>query len=301
VAERRVVVITGANGFIGARLVEYFSSDGWEVRALVYGEPAHQLPGVSYRQWTLGEPLGRDALEGADCVIHGAFVKYDQTNASHLNIDGSERLLAECRATGVGRIVFLSSMSAKRDAISQYGRDKFRLQEALDGPRELVVRPGLVLGDGGLFHSLQRFVLGRGVVPLVGGRQLIQTVYIDDLASAIQAGVRQGMAGIVTVAEREPVSFRELLAETARLLGRRVMFVPVPYRAVDLGMRVAGLLRVRLPVSLDNLAGLRGLEAQDVGPDLQRLGIDIRDYGASLRAILLAASLVDPGARRAES
>jgi hypothetical protein len=135
---------------------------------------------------------------------------------------------------------------------------------------------------------------------LSAGGQLIQTVHIDDLASAIQAGVRQGLAGIVTVAEREPVSFRELLAETARLLGRRVIFVPVPYRAVDLAMRVAGLLRVRLPVSSDNLAGLRGLEAQDVGPDLQRLGIEVRDYRASLRAILFGAGQVDP-ARRMES
>jgi nucleoside-diphosphate-sugar epimerase len=289
VAERPVVVITGPNGFIGARLVRHFSSDGWDVRAMVYGEPAQRLPGVTYRQWTLAEPLG-DVLDGADCVIHGAFVKYDQKDASRLNVGGSERLLAECRAAGVGRMVFLSSMSARRDALSQYGRDKFRLQEALDGPRELGVRPGLVLGDGGLFHSLQRFVSGRRVVPLVGGGQLFQTVYIDDLASAIQAGVRLGLSGLVTVAEREPVSFRELLAETARLMGRRVVFVPVPYRAVDLGMRMAGLLRVRLPVSPDNLAGLRGLEAQDVGPDLQRLGIEVRDYRASLRAILSGGS-----------
>lgn len=300
-AERPVVVITGANGFIGARLVRHFSSDDWDVRALVHREPAQRLPGVVYRQWTLTDPLGRDVLDGADCMIHGAFVKYDQRDASHLNIVGSERLLAECRAGGVGRIVFLSSMSARRDARSQYGQDKFRLQEALDGPRELVVRPGLVLGDGGLFHSLQRFVSGRRVVPLVGGRQLIQTVHIDDLASAIQAGVRLALSGIVTVAEREPVSFRELLAETARLRGVRVVFVPVPYRAVDLAMRVAGLLRVGLPVSPDNLLGLRGLEVQDVGPDLQRLGIDVRDYRASLRAILSGASQVDPDARRTES
>ena len=290
--------MTGANGFIGAHLVRHFSSDGWDVRALMHREPAQRLPGVVYRRWTLADPLGQDVLDGADCVIHGAFVKYDQRSASHLNIVGSERLLAECRAGGVGRIVFLSSMSARRDALSQYGRDKFRIQEALDGPRELVVRPGLVLGDGGLFHSLQRFVSGRPVVPLVGGgQQLIQTVHIDDLASAIQAGVRLALSGIVTVAERVPIPFRELLAETARLLGVRVVFVPVPYRAIDFAMRVAALLRVRLPVSPDNLLGLRGLEAQDVGPDLQRLGIDVRDYRASLRAILSGASQFDPDAR----
>lgn len=286
-AERPVVVVTGANGFIGTHLVRRFQSDGWDVRALVHRDPAEPLPGVAYHRWKLDDPIEPDLLQGADCVIHAAFVKYDQASASRLNIGGSERLLAECRAADVGRTVFLSSMSARRDALSQYGRDKFQTQEAFDGPRELVVRPGLVLGDRGLFASLRRFVATGRVVPLVGGgRQLIQTIYIGDLASAIQAGVRLALQGVVSVGEPEPIPFRALLAETARLLNVRAVFVPVPYRAVDAAMRVAQALRMRIPVSSDNLLGLSGMQAEDVRPDLLRLGVEVRDYRASLRAIL---------------
>jgi nucleoside-diphosphate-sugar epimerase len=287
VAERPVAVITGANGFIGTHLVEQFSSAGWEVRALVHRDPGARLPGVSYQTWSLPDPTPPDVLSGADCVIHGAFVKYDQPAASELNLAGSRRLVAECHAAGVKRTVFLSSMSARAGALSQYGRDKFSLQGEYGGPRELVVRPGLVLGKGGLFHSLQRFIARGRVVPLVGGgRQLIQTVHVDDLAIAIQAGVRLNLTGVVTVAERHPIPFKELLAETARLLEVRAFFVPVPYAAVDIAMRVAELARVRLPVSSDNLLGLRGLQPYDVSADLERLGIDVRDYRASLHSIL---------------
>lgn len=289
--ERPVAVVTGANGFIGTNLVGRFSSAGWDVRALVHREPATRLPGVSYQTWALTDPLGPDLLEGADCVIHGAFVKYDDAAASELNISGSKRLVAECRAAGVGRTVFLSSMSARPGAPSQYGRDKFSLQREFGGPRELVVRPGLVLGDGGLFHSLRRFIARGRLVPLVGGgRQLIQTVHINDLAEAIQAGVRLDLSGTVTVAERHPILFKELLAETARLLRIRVVFVPVPYQAVDVAMRAAGLLGVRLPVSPDSLLGLKGLQTQDVTADLEQLGVDVRDYRASLRSIVSGAA-----------
>lgn len=254
---------------------------------MVHREPPARLPGVSYQTWTLTDPLSPDLLDGADCVIHGALVKYDDAVASELNISGSRRLIAECRAAGVGRTVFMSSMSARSGALSQYGRDKFYLQGEFGGPRELVVRPGLVLGNGGLFHSLRRFVARGRVVPLVGGgRQLIQTVHINDLAAAIEAGVRLNLSGTVTVAERTPILFKELLAETARLLRLRSIFVPVPYKAVDVALRVAGLLRIRLPVSTDNLLGLRGLQTYDVAADLERLGVDVRDYRASLRAIV---------------
>lgn len=284
--ERHVVVITGANGFIGTNLVSRFNAAGWDVRAMVHRDPVSALAGVAYHSWSLADPLGPQILDGAECVVHGAFVKYDDPAASDLNILGSRRLLAECRAAGVGRTVFLSSMSARPAAISQYGHDKFLLQSDFGGPRELVVRAGLVLGDGGLFHGLRRAIARGRVIPLVGGgRQRIQTVHVDDLAAAIQAGIRLQLSGTVTVAERQPILFKELLAETARLLRVRAIFIPVPYQAFDLALRVARLLRVQLPVSRDNLLGLRGLQTQDVSPDLDRLGVDVRDYRASLRSI----------------
>jgi nucleoside-diphosphate-sugar epimerase len=295
VLEQLVVVVTGAGGFIGSHLVERFQSDDWKVRALVHGDPAQPRADVTYHRWTLDDPLDPSLLRGADCLIHAAFVPYDHAEASRLNVEGSRRLLQECRAAGVGRTVFLSSMSAKQEARSIYGRDKFRIQAAFDGPQETVIRPGLVLGDRGLFNSLRQFVARRRIVPLIGGGgQLIQTVHVDDLMSAVQAAVYRDLAGVVTVAEPEPTTFRALLGATAELLGVRAAFIPVPFWSAALGLRVAGALHVRLPVSLDNLEGLRGIEAEDVQGDLGRLGIEVRDYRASLRDILASGSSTMP-------
>jgi nucleoside-diphosphate-sugar epimerase len=285
VVEAPVIVITGANGFIGGHLVRHFDEAGWTVRALVHRLPGLQRPGVEYRMWQLGDPLGT-ALDGVDALIHAASVPYDRPDASRTNVEASAQLLAESREAGVGRVIFLSSMSARPGAVSQYGRDKLLIARQFDRPTELVVRPGLVLGDGGLFDRLRRFVERRRVVPLVGGgRQLFQTVFVDDLTSAITVALEDGLHGSITVAEREPVEFRELLAEIARQSGSRVRFVPVPYRPVAWTMRVAGAVGLRLPVSSDNLLGLRALVTEDVNADLERLGIEIRDYRATLRAI----------------
>jgi nucleoside-diphosphate-sugar epimerase len=285
VAEVRTAVITGANGFIGGHLVRQFDEAGWAVRALVHRPPIVQRPTVEYRTWDLGEPA-RAWLDGAGALIHAAFMPYDRPNASRTNIEGTARLLAESREVGVGRVIFLSSMSARAGALSQYGRDKLLIGGQFDRPSELVVRPGLVLGNGGLFDRLRRFVESRRVVPLVGGgHQMFQTVYVEDLAGAIATALARGLDGTVTIAEREPVEFRELLAEMARQSGARVRFVSVPYRPVAWAMRVARAVHLRLPVSADNLLGLRAMMTDDVSSDLGRLGVEIRDYRATLRAI----------------
>lgn len=284
-AEVRTAVITGANGFIGGHLVRQFDEAGWAVRALVHRPPIVRRPTVEYRTWDLGEPA-RAWLDSAGALIHAAFMPYDRPNASRTNIEGTARLLAESREVGVGRVIFLSSMSARAGALSQYGRDKLLIGGQFDRPSELVVRPGLVLGNGGLFDRLRRFVESRRVVPLVGGgHQMFQTVYVEDLAGAISTALARGLDGTVTIAEREPVEFRELLAEMARQSGARVRFVSVPYRPVAWAMTVARAVHLPLPVSADNLLGLRAMTTDDVSSDLGRLGVEIRDYRATLRAI----------------
>lgn len=285
-AEPRLVVITGANGFIGSHLVGRFVADGWAVRALVQRIPDRPVVGVDYRTWHLADPARTELLAGADCLIHCAFAPYDRPDATELNVEGSRRLLETARAAGVGRTIFLSSIAARAGAPSRYGRDKFVIQALFDGPRELVIRPGLVLGHGGLFERIRRFVARRRVVPLVGGGQRFQTVHVDDLGAAIDIGIERGLSGIVTVAEPEPVAFGELLRETVRQMGVNVRFVPVPYAAVALAMRVARAVHIRLPVSADNLEGLRVVQPEDVRDDLARLGLTVRDYRASLRALM---------------
>lgn len=285
-AERPIVVVTGANGFIGTHLADGFHAGGWTVRALVHRMPSSPTPGVDYLEWRLGDSAAAP-LAVARRLVHAASVRYDDRDASRLNLEGSQRLVTEARAAGVRELAFLSSMSAREGAPSQYGRDKFAIAAMFDGPTDLVVRPGLVLGDGGLFGRLKAFVTQKRVVPLVGGgHQKFQTVYVEDLVVAIRAAMAGGLTGTFTIAEPEPVEFRELLAETARLLGVHPRFLSVPYRPVAMAMRAARLAHLSLPVSTDNLAGLRGLETCDVRADLRTIGVPIRDYRASLKAIV---------------
>jgi NADH dehydrogenase len=268
--DRGFWVVPGASGFSGRHVVKRSTTEGWLVRPLA--RPT----------WELGRPLG-DALDGADVVVHTALASYSAPEAHRRNLDGSRLVIQEVRGHPPTRLVFISSISARADARSAYGRDKFELQSSLAGPRELAVRPGLVLGDGGLFHRI-RSIVARRVVPLVGGgHQMVQTVHIDDLIAAISVAIRDGRSGTLTVAEHTPVRFRDLLGECARQMHRRVLFVPVPTWLVAIALASAERLRIPLPVSRDNLVGLQTTEVASTD---DQPGLEIRDYRSSLASLI---------------
>src|SRR6266446_3115073 len=179
------VVITGANGFVGSHLARYFSGSGWRVVALCRTAPgARRVPNVAYRAYALAARLNEQDLEGADFLIHCACAKYSPRtpNADDVNVHGTRELLEASRRAGISKFVYLSSLSAHPRAQSHYGRHKFVLEGIFDAQRDLVVRPGLILGDGGLAQSMTRLLRRLPVVPLIGGgRQPLHPLGIDEL------------------------------------------------------------------------------------------------------------------------
>ncbi len=290
-----VIAITGATGFIGRHLCAHFRRLGWDVRALVREPSRYACPenGVSIFRCELPDGMDPTALEGADVVVHCAYATREASPAQAYRINelGTRNLLDLSGKAGVRRFVFMSSQSAHEEARSYYGRSKLGLERLVALRRQLAIRPGLVLGNSasGLFYRICEMVRRLPVVPLIaGGRQLLQTVHIEDLCDAIGAAVARDLTGRLTVAETKPVEFRTFLQLLARKLRRRPVFVPVPAASALLMCRTLEALRVPVPVSSENLLGLAQLRAEDTRPDLERLGVGARPVGSSLDAIFAA-------------
>jgi len=278
-ASSPTVIITGANGFVGGSLVKHFQAKGWLVRAWVHSPPAVRLAGVSYTAYDLGELAPATQLTGADYLVHAAHAPYETGRRSdELNLRGAQALVNACRQQEV-KFVFLSSFSACDQADSHYGKVKLGIEALLDPARDLVLRPGLVLGSGGLFANMSAMVARRTLIPLVGGgRQPVHLIAVEDLCCVVEKGLIDDIRGIYMVAEPEPVTMRELLETVARRQQRNIRFFPVPIWLAYIGVRSGEFLGLRLPVNSDSVLGLRHLHRVDTRADLGVFGIQVRGF-----------------------
>ena len=284
------IAITGASGLIGRRLCEFFVAEGWPVRGMVR-EPIKQrpLPGVDWLRCDLPDRIDSAGLDGAEILIHAAYTtRYQRLDeARHVNEEGSRKLFELARRQGVRQIVFLSSFSSRPGALSYYGRSKHAVEQLLDRDRDLALRAGLVLSsDGGLFCRIVKMLQRTRCVPLVGGRQIVQTVHIDDLCRAVQHAIERRVIGVVHVAEEYGQTFRELLRLVLMHLRRRCLLVPVPFAPMFTTLRIAEWLGVRLGVTSENLLGMQALRHVATEDDLKLLGLQPRTAPQSIAALI---------------
>jgi len=290
-----VVAITGAAGFIGRNLCGHLRRRGWLVRAFVRNPSSYPFTesGIQVHACDLPGTLDEDALGSAQAVVHCAYVTrhMDLEQARRVNDAGTRRVVEAARRGGLARLVFLSSQSAHAEALSYYGRSKFALEALFSGERDTVVRPGLVLGpgDAGLFARMCETVRRSRIIPLFGGgRQPLQTVHVDDLCAAITSILERGLPGLFTVAEPTPVGMRAFLELVAGRMGSRPLMVPLPMAPALFTLRSLEALRIPLPVSSENLLGLKQMRAVDTRRDLAALGISARTARESIEAIFRA-------------
>jgi nucleoside-diphosphate-sugar epimerase len=278
-SELPTVFITGASGFVGSQLVNFLAARGWNVVGLVRDpEKFETRKNVRYVAYDLHKPFDAAILRGADYLVHAAYVKFDRAHkdAFELNVSGTERLLAAAREYGVKKSVFMSSMSAHEGAVSVYGRQKLAIEALLDASNDVILRCGLIVGNGGIVQQMAKFLQTKRVVPLVdGGTQPLQIIGIHNLLEVVEQVFERDLHGRFVVANPKVYAYKDLYNAMGGRLGVKPIFVPVPFFVLLAAMRAMAFLRLPLAVSEDNLWGLKKLRAVDNSADVKELDVEL--------------------------
>jgi|SRR5690625_1162963 len=260
------ILILGASGFIGAHLTQYAFARGHEVIALCRSGKI-EGPVSSVMMWKLGQPIPQQILAEIDCAIHLAHDFNGQAGA-RLTFEGTLSCAAQLHAAGIARQLFFSSYSAGAHAASIYGRSKFAIeQELAKYPEIVIVRPGLVLGEGGLYGRIEKWSRRLPLIPLPdGGHGKVPVVTIEALSrETLRLVTDHAVPAEANLFEPRLQSLRSLVQKAAKASGKHPWILPVPAMAVIAGLRLAAWLRLPLPVNADNLIGfLANQQAQHI-------------------------------------
>jgi nucleoside-diphosphate-sugar epimerase len=255
------ILIFGASGFIGTHLARYAASQGHEVVALCRSGSVTGFTGKCMK-WTFGMTLTASVMEGVNCAIHLAH-DFKGAHGAQLTFEETLSNVVRLRAAGVRRQIFFSSYSAGEHATSLYGRTKLAIENGLAGDDIVIVRPGLVLGDGGIYGRIRKWARRLPVIPLPsGGYGQVPVVDVERLCrESLAIAEASAPDRECNLFEGRPRSLRQLVLDAAAEGGRNPLIFSVPAWLIVLGLRVATALRLPLPVNADNLEGFMANQA----------------------------------------
>lgn len=294
-ATRGIVLVTGAAGFVGRRVVADFAAAGWSVRAVVrraQQESQQELPAPGVQWLALGDlsaqPDWPAALAGVDAVVHlagRAHVMNDDAvdplaEYRRVNVTATVALARAAADAGVRRFVFMSSVKAvaessdggglPEDATPQpadpYGISKREAELALLAPGAfgamsvVVLRPPLVYGPGvrANFARLMAWVARGLPLPFGAADNRRSLVYVGNLADAVRFAVDSPeLAGKACfVTDGEDLSTAELIRRLAAAMRRMPRLLWVPT-----GLLRAALSALGRRAEADRLLGTLTLKA----------------------------------------
>lgn len=236
-----MLLLTGATGSVGSRLLPLLLESGEDVRCLVR-EPRRLGPrrvDVQIALGDLGEMsdpyLVRQALRGVDTVIHLAATIRDQPprRIEELNGLATVRLLRAAERSGVGRFVFFSALNASAAQRTRFFRAKWLAEQAVESSplRTTVFAPSIVYDRSDPWITLLRRFSFLPVLPVSGdGQARFEPIWAQDAARCVVAALARGERERYELAGPETLSYDEMSDLVSRIAGRprELVHVPLP-------------------------------------------------------------------------
>jgi nucleoside-diphosphate-sugar epimerase len=279
------VLVTGANGYIGSKLVR-MALDQKRVVTILGRSDRKGSPSVRFVKWELGADLPDLVLNTNQTAIVHLAHDWTDRDEDGINNRGTRMLLAGTRRVGLRRFVFVSSQSARSDALNAYGRIKWRIEQLLDGADTVAARVGLVYGGParGMYGLLLKLVSSTPILPMVDPWRLVQPIHVDEVCQGLLALADGEATGRIGLAGPVPISFGEFLKTLRRESFAASLIVPsVPLRLALLGASVASHLPFAVRVDRERILGLAGAPQLNCKGDLETLGLSVAPVEMGLR------------------
>ena len=246
----QLILLTGATGYVGGRLLRRLEEQGCRVRCLARRPEFLQARVGPQTEVARGDVLDvaslKPAMEGVDVAYYLVHSMGSTGNFEEQDRQAAQNFAAAAREAGVRRIVYLGGLGADVDELSPHLRSRHEVGDVLraSGVPVIEFRASIVIGSGSLSFEMVRALVERLPVMVTPRwvRVLAQPIAINDMLAYLVAARELPKAGIYEVGGPDVVAYSDLMREYARQRGLRRWMIPVPVLTPRLSSLWLGLV-----------------------------------------------------------
>ena len=232
------ILITGATGYIGRRLLEtLLLRQDLSLRLLVRNKRKLSSSAAAMVEIVEGDTFSPEALADALQDIDTAYYLIHSMGSGkdyrRLDLQSAENFREACILAGVKRLIYLGGLGRKETA-SKHLLSRLETGEILSARPEvqcLWFRAGVIIGSGSASFEIIRNLVEK--LPVLVTPRWVKTrsqpISVEDVLAYLVAAIDLKHSGnLVIDLGAEPMTFKEMLLETAAVLDLRRLLLPVP-------------------------------------------------------------------------
>lgn len=298
------VLVTGATGFIGHEVVRQLHAAGHQVHILAR-DPSNRSSTSLVRE-TQAEVSQGDiqtpdtlvpALQGREAVLHlvGIISEAGRSTFENVHVLGTKHVLEAALKCGVNRLIHMSALGTRVQAVSRYHQTKWAAEELVraSAVRATILRPSLVYGPGDHFVNLfAKMARWSPVIPVIGrSTALFQPVMVECVAQAFVRAldVDRSIGRTYDLCGPERLTLPQIIDEILAATGRRRLKLRLGPRFAAIQAIVMEAVFRRLlgkpsPLNRDQLLMLREDNIGDPVPANRDFGLTPTSFADGIRA-----------------
>lgn len=251
-ATTKLILLTGATGYIGGRLLKELEARGQRVRCLARQPEFLRARVAGQTEVVAGDVLAaaslNEAMAGVDTAYYLVHSMQRGADFSEKDRQAAQNFGAAARAAGVRRIIYVGGLGDDRHELSAHLRSRHEVGDVLraSGVPILEFRASIIIGSGSLSFELIRALVERLPAMIMPRwvNVIAQPIAINDILAYLVAGLDVSLDGnrIFEIGGTDRVSYGDIMREYARQRGLKRLMIPVPLLTPRLSSLWLGLV-----------------------------------------------------------